>query len=261
MSSSHALALCALFAGVGTIVDACELIRTRESNESAFRWDVLSTLTVHTWRSSRIFQLGAHSLGSWTQFARILAAVGTSTALAAAPGTWLGPVLAGGCLLLQVFVQNRLVFGLDGADQMLTIVWAGVAISGISPIAGVTLIGAQALLAYCAAGVAKVAGAEWRSGVAAERIVRTAGHGSPAVASLLAIKPIGRLATWGTMAFELLAPLLLLFGASGGLVFVLVAMIFHASIAWGMGLNNFVWAFAAALPALYFAAAQVSLLA
>ena len=141
---------------------------------------------------------------------------------------------------------------------MLLMVWAGLAISGVSSTAGLTLIGAQAVLAYYSAGVAKLAGVEWRSGSAAGQIVRTASHGSRAAASLLAVRPIGVAASWATIAFELLTPLLLLLGAAGTLAFVVIALSFHLSVAWVMGLNNFVWAFAAALPALCFGAGQLS---
>lgn len=241
-------------------MDACELLSARRSNLAAFRWDVLRTLTAPSWRTSALGFVGVAGLTRALQCGRIATSLGAAAVLVVAPGSWWGPALAGACCVLQLIVQNRLVFGLDGADQMLLIVWAGLALSQISPAAGLTLIGGQALLAYYAAGVAKLAGAEWRSGSAAGLIVRTASHGSPAAAALLAVPPIGWLASWATIAFELLAPLLLLVGAAGALVFVAIAVSFHASVAWAMGLNNFVWAFAAALPALYFGAGQLSVM-
>lgn len=262
MTESVALALgvCAVLAAVGTVVDACELIAAGARNRAAFRWEVLSTLSVRTWRRSRVLRLGRIGLHDGMQVARLIVAVGAALAWVATPSGWFGPVAAVGCLLLQLVVQNRLILGLDGADQMMVVVWAGLAIAGVSVAAGMTLIGGQAVLAYYAAGIAKLAGAEWRAGTAVQRIVSTATHGSRFAARLLAVRPVGRAASWATIAFEIGAPILLLGGFVGGLVFALVALAFHVSIAWVMGLNNFVWSFAAALPILFLAATQITVL-
>jgi hypothetical protein len=148
---------------------------------------------------------------------------------------------------LQLMSAARLGFGLDGADQMQTVVWSGVALAGISPEAGLMLIAGQSLLSYWISGVAKLAGSDWRRGLAPGKIASTLGHGSRRAAYLLekASQPVAI----ATIVFEVVGPFAIFAGLAGGLAFAVCAVMFHLTVAITMGLNNFVWAFSAALPA------------
>ena len=53
-------------------------------------------------------------------------------------------------------------------------------------------------------------------------------------------------------------PTLILGGPKVFLVFVAIAVLFHASIAITMGLNIFFWSFVATLPALLWASGQIA---
>jgi hypothetical protein len=56
---------------------------------------------------------------------------------------------------------------------------------------------------------------------------------------------------WAVIAFECGAPLLVFGGAHGIVLLIVCGTAFHVGIAIVMGLNNFVWAFTAAYPALF----------
>jgi len=157
---------------------------------------------------------------------------------------------------LQIVVQARLSLGLDGADQMQFLIWLGVALSGASLVAGLTLIAGQSLLSYLVAGWAKVGGKVWRAGQAPSAIVATIGHGNPRAHH--AVSALTLPIAYGTMAFETLGPVLAFLGGFFLLCFVVTALGFHVGIAWAMGLNNFVWAFTAALPAVVWLVTSVT---
>ncbi|WP_405833249.1 MULTISPECIES: hypothetical protein [unclassified Streptomyces] len=149
--------------------------------------------------------------------------------------------------------------GEDGSDQMLTIMGTAYAISlmlsfadGV-PEAGLCFIGAQACLAYSAAGIAKLISPCWRSGDAIRGILSTRTYGARRLAAAVRRVPGAALFTsWVTMTFEslfVLAPFLPrvpLFTLLG------VAVLFHASTAAVMGLNGFLWSFVATYPAIIY---------
>jgi hypothetical protein len=141
-------------------------------------------------------------------------------------------------------------FGLEGADQMATLVLFVNAVTALAPnLQWLTdlFIMSQLILSYGVAGIAKLVSADWRSGWAVGMIVSTRSMGL-GTASLLVRNPrAARLACALIIAFELTwfaVPF------SKQLAFGLMAcgMIFHFSNAWIMGLNLFPWAFVAAYP-------------
>jgi len=132
---------------------------------------------------------------------------------------------------------------LDGLERT-----AGLLIGQWQPAAGLVLIAVQCLLSYVVAGTAKLLGASWRAGTAPGEILATATHGT-ALAARWCTPIASRAAAWLTIAFELGAPVLVFVGPPGVTAYVLLALGFHAGIALTMGLNNFVWSFWAAVPA------------
>lgn len=255
MDAGSALVLCSLFAAVGTVIDVAEHLAARESNKRAFAWAVFETADPprHYDMPSRV--IGRVGLSAQLQIIRGLSAVAVPLLLLGRlPGV--ASVAALTTVIAHLVLYKRLVFGLDGADQMALIVWSGIVIAGVSPTAGLVLIAGQSILSYVTAGAAKLFGPDWRSGAAPRKIVETVGHGSAVPAKLLRDPQVSFLVSWCTIVFELFMPALVLLGTRGAAIFVATAALFHVSIAWAMGLNNFVWSFLAALPAVYFIAHQ-----
>lgn len=89
----------------------------------------------------------------------------------------------------------------------------------------------------------------------------TIGYGSPPVGAFLGRhRRLALAACWSVIVFECSAPFLLLLGTPGAFAIIVVGLCFHLSIALLMGLNNFLWSFGAAYPALLFLAHSVDTL-
>jgi hypothetical protein len=130
---------------------------------------------------------------------------------------------------------------------MQTVIWISATLGTVNPAAGLSLLAGQLLLSYVVSGIAKLAGTAWRSGAAIRLILATASYGSPVVSR---VRPSwGTPLSWSVIAFEVGSPALLLGGDIGLIIFVALAVGFHASVAILLGLNNFLWAFGACLPA------------
>jgi hypothetical protein len=159
-------------------------------------------------------------------------------------------------LVVRMLLYLRNQLGLDGSDQMTLVVCTGVAVALLVPDHGAQLIAldyvaAQLLLSYAVAGIAKAISPTWRSGKAIVGILSTIGYGSPPVGAFLKRHPrLAQAACWWVIAFECSAAALILLGTPGAVAIIAVGLCFHVSIALLMGLNNFVWSFGAAYPAL-----------
>lgn len=173
----------------------------------------------------------------------------------------LGTITVGWCFVASatLYARWRRGFGDDGSDQMLTIMSVTFALAlllrggdGVLE-AGLLFIGAQACLAYTAAGVAKLVSPVWRGGHAIPGVVATRTYGLRPLSTLVrSIPGLALILCWGTIAFEssfVLAPFLpsvLLLGL------LATAAAFHVGTALVMGLNGFLWAFVATYPAIVF---------
>jgi hypothetical protein len=149
--------------------------------------------------------------------------------------------------------------GEDGGDQMLSIMSATFTLclalgfgNGVLE-AGVLFMGAQAILAYTTAGIAKLASAQWRSGMAMRGILSTRTYGMRSLATVVQKWPaLAYVLCWGTISLEtafVVAPML---PQQALLVLVAVAAMFHVAVAIAMGLNGFVWSFVATYPAIFY---------
>lgn len=149
--------------------------------------------------------------------------------------------------------------GEDGSDQMIAILAISFSIAlifGACPgvlEAGLYFIGAQSVLAYTTAGVAKLLSPEWRNGMAVRGILSTRSHGTRWAATVVQQSPVLQYALcWSTIIFEigfvsaLFLPLPLL------VALLVIGVMFHASIAVVMGLNGFFWAFVSTYPSAIF---------
>lgn len=176
---------------------------------------------------------------------------------AAGDAAALAVVLGAGLLLMQ-----RVPYGLEGCDQLNVIALAGLLLARLAP-GNTTLAAAvawflalQVTLAYFTAGVVKVRERGWRDGSLLAGVLGTEFYGHAGLAHLLRRPAVARAAIWGVIVFELGFPLIFLLPPAGVAVLLGVGLLFHVTLAFAMGLNGFVWSFAAVYPAIYWCAAR-----
>lgn len=165
-------------------------------------------------------------------------------------------LLSAAMLVHLLLMKRRSVYGLDGADQMFAVVFLGLAVHELMPVgslgsaAGLVYVGAQTVLAYLIAGVAKLRGPAWRDGSALVGIMSTKIYGNSVAAALLHGRAtLGRLMGWAVIAFEVTFVAVLFVDRPAMWVMLGVGVLFHAGIAALMGLNSFFLAFVATYPA------------
>lgn len=171
----------------------------------------------------------------------------------------LGPIAIwiGVTLTVNLVFHLRNTYGLDGSDQMQTIVLASLLLFYLAPTetaraAAICFIGAQAVLSYLTAGFAKAISPVWRSGEAVRGVLNTSSYGGPLCARVVTCHPeLSRVACAGTLVFECGLPLLVFVSPTACAVFLTAGIAFHVGIASTMGLNLFFWSFVSTYPALY----------
>ncbi|RNL83154.1 alpha/beta fold hydrolase [Halostreptopolyspora alba] len=160
----------------------------------------------------------------------------------------------------SVLLYPRHLHGTDGSDQVAFIAQTSAAIARLGEHrpaivdAALWFSGLQAVLSYTVSGWVKVASPSWGEGRALDGVMRTYTYGDPAVWRLLRRSPrLSALAGHGVRAFECAAPVV--FWRRGALApaFAAASLLFHLANARVMGLNRFLWAFAALQPALLYA--------
>jgi hypothetical protein len=159
---------------------------------------------------------------------------------------------------LSTLLAVRNVFGRNGADQMEDILFMGLAIVSIVP-THVTMniylafLAFQACLAYATAGVAKAVASGWRDGTFLIGICGTGIYGNARLRDILLARPT--LAKWlarSVIIWECTFPLVLLLPLPLAIVVLVGGIVFHLVNGYIMGLNDFVWAFLAAYPAILY---------
>lgn len=143
-----------------------------------------------------------------------------------------------------------------GSDGMLFIVLLMLALA-TAPVparvqhAAVLFVAAQVLLSYMRAGFVKARERDWWNGTALGVFLDVPAYGVP----LWIPRPplVLRVVSVGVIVFELVAPIAL-FSPSAAYMYTAVAWCFHLATAVVFGLNRFVLAWSAALPAVWFAA-------
>ena len=165
----------------------------------------------------------------------------------------------------SVMLSARSPYGLDGADQMITITFLTVLIarlrSGSAFVQQVCLwfLALQSCLSYITAGVAKAFGSMWSDGTAMSGILGTNQYGNRAVGQFLQKHP--KLAIWsgkGVTFWESVFPVVLILPRPISDLFVWSGAAFHLGIALTMGLNDFLWAFVATYPAILFCSEETT---
>jgi hypothetical protein len=110
----------------------------------------------------------------------------------------------------------------------------------------------QAVLSYFVAGVIKLKEPSWRTGSALSALVALPKYQAPRAAlRLLSRAPLACASAWLVMLFEVSFPLALL-STRCCLTYLGLALIFHVANAAILGLNRFVFAWAAAYPSLLY---------
>jgi hypothetical protein len=254
---NDALQQAALIASIGLLVTTLEELSTgQECADTGFL----------SWQVSRVRRrwTAAGRLGSLFDLLlryrtyRILL-VASLLAAALAPVTLVFPRLLGplafSILSLSILRWIRTPWGRRGADHMNLVVFSAVFLSTLTPegsparTACAWFVALQACLAYFAAGVAKLISPPWRCGGALIGISSLRSHGCPPLYGMLRQRPgMARVLSWGTIAFECLFWLVLFLDFRGALVVLGLGVVFHASVAVCMGLNDFFWAFSATYP-------------
>jgi hypothetical protein len=177
------------------------------------------------------------------------------------PGDRIAAALDWVVALTGIGFTLRTFFGLDGADQLFTITFAGLAIArtvGGPPLASLVLwwLAGHVAVAYFTSGFTKLLSPIWRSGSAIPGVFGTRMYGSPAMDALLARRPaLSRVLAHGVVIGEMIFPLCLVVPEPYSYALLACGAAFHAAAAFTMGLNTFFWAFVGTYPALIYAGA------
>ena len=255
------IAAVAKVAAVGLMISSLEFISARRclQDDGLMSWQVART-------RDRFLGAGASGalLDSVLAYPTVLGLLAFRAALALAvivappgliPTPWLVFPLA---LMCWLFV-SRSMYGQDGADQMLWIIFAGLTFVSVAPTHAVRMaylwfIAAQGCLSYFTAGVAKFSAKGWRDGTFLTAIVATRIYGHPKAAQLLAAHPrLAMAMSRVIVAWECGFPLVFLLPRPVALAIMATGVCFHLGNAMLMGLNTFLWAFLATYPAIVYA--------
>jgi hypothetical protein len=168
------------------------------------------------------------------------------------------PWILGALGLTSILVMLRSIYGQDGADHMVVIVYVSLALGTLvgtptARAAGLWFIALQSCLSYATAGIAKATAEHWRDGTYLVRIMGTQCYGHPQVCDYLNPRP--RLARWLArfiIVWESAFPVVLLLPSKLAMAVLIVGALFHLSNAFVMGLNTFFWSFISTYPAILY---------
>jgi len=256
---NNAILLASIIAGAGIIYDTIEFISgKRELLNQFYNWRIV--------RSRYYILLNRPALSLLFDFVfaeRIFISLVVVHGISAAMFPFvfylnvsLAAIPALIVLTVHCLMNVRILVGRDGADQMQSILWASVFAYCLPLHENVKLVVsgfvvAQLILSYLTSGLSKLISPVWRKGVAMNLITRMATYCPPQINTLFKNRSLSFVICWLTILFELLSPLLLFFGPTGAIVFIILGIFFHAGIAAGMGLTTFVFAFVATYPIVY----------
>ncbi|MEL6637719.1 MAG: hypothetical protein AAFW73_06350 [Bacteroidota bacterium] len=257
MTLDTALHLTVILASVGLFVTTLEELQKLrlEGAKGILSWEVLQ----HQYYRSIAWTGGVFTFSRYTLL-KLLRLLGVLV-LPFTFGTFpIGSALISGMVLFSLVVQYyRCAFGLDGTHQVYIILFLSIALYGISSqsflISYVCLaaIALQSVLAYVISGYCKLVSQQWRDGSALIGIMSTKIYGNARLYRWFKRHPqYSRLACWGVIVFELAFIACCFFQPKVTLLLLGLGFSFHLVNAFAMGLNNFLMAFIATYPAVYY---------
>jgi hypothetical protein len=246
---------------IGITIDCLEHIATREqfADRGPLGWPLIRQSFLL--RSSRLRRLAdGLCAGSYRLLIvlalRLLAVAAVSFAGVSSLAFGVGLSFL---LLTQLYILLRCGgVGRIGSDSMTFVVcaaaWLALVLGRdrLTATAGLWFVAALTCWSYVVAGASKLASPSWRSGRAIRDLLSTHAYGSQRLSRLVAQRPyLARFLSWVTMLWECTFPLVLIVPDELRVVLLCSGVLFHATMAWLMGLNTFIWAFAATYPALW----------
>lgn len=159
------------------------------------------------------------------------------------------------CVVSYLYLFYRFPYSLDGSDQMILFVLIGLLIMSFDSGDGSFIrLGAfavvlQAAIAYLTSGMAKLVSPIWRSGDALSGVMSCGEFGSAHLATVLSARPhLSKALSWCIMLGHVFVGISFLYGGQIIVAAIIIATLFHLSIAFFMRLNIFVWSFGATFP-------------
>jgi hypothetical protein len=229
-------------------------------NFDIFRGDGLLSWRVLSLRPGLLFRDERAKAVFWDSAVPVILGLRLAAALgltAASQATALAVLLLV-VVLTGWYLGKRTWLGEDGADQMGQIVAIGALLMALGAgsgrlavsFAGVLLIAGQLTISYFFAGFEKLRSPEWRGGQAIVGVMGTHSYGHAYGARLASGSArLSLVFCWSLFLLEAAFPLILLSPHPLFMAALTVYFLFHLGTAYFMGLNTFLWAFAATYPA------------
>lgn len=262
LSIRSAVALTELLVGIGVVINSIEsLSAMREwAPGGLFDWvGVRAEFRVPQWLQSTVYALFRYPRIAVIFVVRGGAGLFLIIAFFAPTSIRLLGAVALVLFLTGVLFYLAHAFGHDGADQMLQIILGPLGIAQMigndsALLFAMLFIASQCLLSYATAGIAKLFGSLWRRGIALHLVLRTRGYGSASLAVFFRTHPVlEKVTSYTIVAYEVCFIVSLFLPPPWFYVWLTGGILLHLSFALFMGLNNFVWTFAATYPALMLA--------
>lgn len=169
------------------------------------------------------------------------------------------PTLICSVFFLNLLMNFRSPYGLDGSYQMTLVILFALSIGSLfgisSPISTICLlfIAGELLISYFIAGFNKLISPMWRTSSALHGIFSTRSYGHAFFFQLInQMQLLTTFLSWFIILFEMLFFTVLFFHPMYTILFFTIGFLFHAFNAVFMGLNNFLLTFSAAYPALFY---------
>lgn len=166
-------------------------------------------------------------------------------------------VIPAAAMAVHIVLARRNHQSVDGSDDMLMVILGASVIRGLSSesvvqAACVLFVAGQSMLSYLTSGVSKAQSVTWWTGTGLRGTLTTRTYSEPHVAIAVARWPVlTRILGPFTIVWESLFSLFVLAGPIPAAFAILIALVFHVICATVMGLAAFLWAFGAALPAVF----------
>lgn len=242
-------ALIAGIAGLGLLLDTVEVIRGRHALAEWFDGPMVSRRTwIGGWSVTSLRMIAA-------LIAHVLVAAGTVCLLFfGSPFAAVGAVIVGAA---RWTIESRFAGSGTSATRLQIITWLTLALfvlaapSETAQVAALSFLAFQGLVGYMMAGFEKLKNPFWVDGTAIRRILESDTFGAPRAAALLPLGLVSAPISWGTIAFEIVAPMIALVGPDAALLFCGIGLLFHVGVALMMGITQFIFSFGATYPALY----------